>query len=117
MNIRRASALFPFILLLYLIAGAQPVLAHANLVRSDPPANSAQKTPPTRVRLWFSEDIEPSFTSARVLDSTGSQVDKRDSHRLPDDSKALELSLPDLQPGIYTVAWNALSAADGHATS
>jgi copper transport protein len=117
MNIRRLGVICSFILLLYLIAGAQPALAHANLVRSEPPANSAQKTSPTRVRLWFSEDIEPSFTSARVLDGAGSQLDKRDGHRLPDDSKALELSLPELQPGLYTVAWNALSAADGHATS
>ena len=38
---------------------AVPVaLAHANLVRSDPPANSAQKVAPKTVRLWFSEDIE-----------------------------------------------------------
>jgi copper transport protein len=117
MKIRCVRVVFPFILLLYLIAGAQPVLAHANLVRSEPAANSAQKTSPATVRLWFSEDIEPSFTGAHVLDSTGNPLDKGDAHRLPDDPKALELSLPELQPGLYTVAWNAVSAVDGHATS
>ena len=93
MIIRRATFVFVVILLLSLVAGAQPALAHANLVRSEPEVNSAQKTSPPRVRLWFSEDIEPSFTGAHVLDSTGSQLDKGDAHRLPDDPKALELSL------------------------
>ncbi len=93
------------------------VLAHANLVRSDPPAGSAQKIPPLRVRLWFSEDIEPSFSSASVLDRSGAQLDKRDSHRLSDDPKAMEVSVNALPEGLYTVVWKALSAVDGHATN
>ena len=117
MIIRRAAFVIALVLLFFLVAGAQPALAHANLVRSEPAVNSAQKTSPPRVQLWFSEDIEPSFTGAHVLDSTGSPLDKGDAHRLPDDPKALELSLPELQPGLYTVAWNAVSAVDGHATS
>lgn len=104
-------------LLATLLFAASPALAHANLVRSEPPANSAQKVPPTRVRLWFSEEVEPSFSSATVLDKSGAAVDRHDSHRLSDDPKALEVSLTKLPEGLYTVVWNNLSMVDGHVTS
>ncbi len=100
-----------------LLFAAPRVLAHANLLRSDPPANSAQKISPTRVRLWFSETPEPSFTTISVVDKSGAQLDKRDSHRVPDEKDAMEVSVPELPQGLYTVIWKALSAADGHVTN
>lgn len=100
-----------------LLFAAPSVLAHANLLRSDPPANSAQKTSPTRVRLWFSETTEPSFTTISVVDKSGAQLDKRDSHRVPDEKDAMEVSVPELPQGLYTVLWKALSAVDGHVTT
>ncbi len=116
--INRRKAIGLIVVLLALLVGAQPALAHANLVRSDPPANSAQKTAPTVVRLWYSEEVEPSFSQVRVLDSRGAQLDNGDSHRAPNDSKEMDVSLPpDLPLGLYTVVWNALSAVDGHATT
>ncbi len=53
---------------------ATPAFAHATLVRSEPPANSAQKVPPTSVRLWLSEAVEPSFSSVTAL---AQPLDKR----------------------------------------
>src|SRR5207244_1150508 len=48
----------------------------------------------------------------------GASFDKGDSHRAPNDSKEMDVSLPpDLPLGLYTIVWNALSAVDGHATS
>jgi copper transport protein len=96
---------------------ASPALAHANLVRSDPPANSAQKTAPTVVRLWFSETVEASFSSVEVLDKAGMQVDTGDSHRMADDPKGLQVSLNLLPEGLCTVVWRATSAVDGHVTA
>lgn len=92
------------------------VYAHANLLRSDPAANSANPIAPTRVRIWFSEDIEPSFTTISVLDRAGAAFDRRDSHRVSGEAAAVEVSLNDLPQGLYTVVWKALSAVDGHAT-
>ena len=114
MNYKR---LFIYLVILVFLFNAPPALAHANLVRSDPPANSAQKVSPTRVRLWFSEDVEPSFTTVSVLNTAGVPLDKGDSQRVPDDAKAMEVSVTELPLGLYTVAWKALSAVDGHATS
>lgn len=115
MNRLKPLSLVVFALLC--LRAAPPVLAHANLVKSDPAANAVQKIPPPRVRLWFSEAVEASFTTVRVLDTTGTPVDKGDSHRMADDSKGVEVSLPELPLGLYTVAWQAISAVDGHATS
>lgn len=103
------------IVLLFFVA--TPAMAHANLVRSVPAANSAQPVPPKIARLWFSENVEPSFSSIRVLDKLGKSVDKGDSHRMSDDPAGMEVSLSDLPEGLYTVAWNATSAVDGHVTS
>ncbi len=99
------------------LALAAPALAHANLVRSEPAANSAQKTPPTAARLWFTEDVEPSFSSVQVLDRSGTQVDKGDSHRMADDPKGMQISLNPLPQGLYTVVWKTTSAVDGHVTA
>jgi copper transport protein len=92
-------------------------LAHANLVRSEPASNSAQKTSPPQVRVWFSENIEPGFSTVRVLDRSGAQVDKGDGRGMVDDPKGFQVSVPDLPIGLYTVVWNVLSADDGHTTS
>ncbi len=98
-----------------ILVAAPAALAHANLVRSEPTAGSAQKIPPTVVRLWFSEAIEPSFSSASVVDKSGTKVDKGDSHRMGDDPTGMEVSLNDnLPPGLYTVIWKTTSAVDGH---
>ena len=67
--------LFFLILLGLFLFAVLPALAHANLLRSDPAANSAQPLSPTVVHLWFSEDVEPSFTNVRVLTPAGAQVD------------------------------------------
>lgn len=104
-------------ILVVMLFAAPTVLAHANLERSEPAANSTNKTPPTRVRLWFSEQVEPSFSTVNVLDRSGSPIDKGDAQRLSDDTTAMQVSLPVLPEGLYTVVWKALSAVDGHVTN
>ncbi len=96
---------------------AAPALAHATLERSEPAANAVLKTSPPTVRLWFTEFVESSFSSVQVLDKNGSQVDKRDSRRMADDAKGMQVSLEPLPRGLYTVAWKATSAVDGHLTA
>ncbi len=114
-RLRRFSACFGLLLLLFAVS--TPAFAHANLVRSEPAANSAQKVSPTQVRLWFSEEVEPSFSSVSVLNQTGGAVDKGDSHRMSDDPKGMEVSVNPLDQGLYTVVWKSTSAVDGHVTN
>ena len=53
--------------------------AHANLADANPAPNSVLDTSPSRITIWFTEPLEPSFSAIEVLDSQGSRVDNDDS--------------------------------------
>ena len=91
-------------------------LAHANLIQSDPPAQSALARAPSEVRLTFSEPVEPRFLGATVLDRDRKPVDKGDARLLAGSTDTVVLSLADLQPGVYTISWSMVSTVDGHTT-
>lgn len=93
-----------------------PASAHAVLVGSDPPTGAVLRRSPAQVRLTFSEAVVPGPTTAQVLDAQGRPVD-RGAARVPaGDPPTLVVDLPPLPEGTYTVAWQALSAVDGHLT-
>lgn len=97
-----------------LMVAVTPVWAHAELLSSLPTANAVLDSPPTQVELFFSETLEPAFSSIRVLDAAGAQVDSGDSKVDLTDPTHLLVSLRPLPNGIYTVSWQVLSAVDGH---
>lgn len=88
--------------------------AHALLVRSDPAARAILQTPPSSVKLWFSESINPFTSKAVVVDTANREVDNRDAHVSASDSKEMVLTLPPLAAGTYVVVWRNQSAEDGH---
>ena len=89
--------------------------AHANLADADPAPNSVLNTPPSRITIWFTEPLEPSFSAIEVLDSRGSRLDNDDSAVDPRDPTVMYVTLQDDLPnGTYTVAWRNLSTVDGH---
>jgi copper resistance protein C len=97
------------------LAVAPQVLAHAMLHHAIPAVGSTVRAAPSKVELWFSENLEPAFSTIKVIDSTGKQVDKRDKAIDDRDKAHLVVSLPPLPPGTYRVVWRALSA-DTHVT-
>ena len=112
---------FRFIILIIalmalLTVGVVPALAHALLVRSIPDANAALDRAPAQVELFFSEAIDPAFSTIKVLDTNGQPVDNGDPQVDPADAAHLTVSLRSLPDGIYTVSWKALSVTDGHVT-
>src|SRR5438094_851413 len=113
---RRRWALIAVLLLTVAIfSRALPALAHAQLVRSDPPENASLPVSPKQVQAWFSEEVEPAFSELTVLDKGGARKDNHDSAAVPNDHKSMTVSVPDLSQGTYTVVWKTLSAVDGHA--
>ncbi|MGZ3583580.1 MAG: copper resistance protein CopC, partial [Ktedonobacterales bacterium] len=88
--------------------------AHALPVRSDPASDAILQAPPSRVRMWFSEDLNPYTSRIVVVDPTNRQVDNKDSHVASDNSREMFVDLPLLPAGTYIVAWRTQSAADGH---
>jgi copper transport protein len=96
------------------LAWAGTALAHSLLVRSSPEANAELTQAPTAIEMWFSEPLETQFSNARLIDSSGQTVAVGAATIDPFDSTHMTLPVAQLQPGIYTVAYQTLSAADGH---
>ncbi len=101
---------------LILAAGAAGVaLAHASLIRSDPPANTRLDRSPETVTVWFDEPIEPGYTFLAVYDRDGTRVDRLDARYAAGREPSIALSLPELPTGSYVVVWRGISPYDGHA--
>ncbi len=107
--------LLPIIILL-LFSVTSPASAHANLARSEPPANSALAAAPAEIRLYFTEPLEADFSSIRLRDASGAVLELPPAQIDPSDAYQLVLTPGDLPDGVYTVVWRVLSAADGHIT-
>ena len=90
-----------------------PAMAHAALVKTEPPRRALLAKAPAEVRLWFNEDIESAYASLVVLDTGKNPVTEVTPHLAPDDQKSLVLPLPELTPGKYSVRFRVLSL-DGH---
>jgi copper transport protein len=110
----------PAVLLVLLPAALRPTPAeaHANLVQSEPPAQAVLQHSPARVRLVYSEAVEPRFIEVTVLDAQRRRVDLGDAALAPGTDNAVTVSLDQaLRPGVYTVQWRVVSAVDGHTTA
>src|SRR6266704_6760250 len=85
--------------------------AHAVLLRSDPATDAILRVAPKQVRLWFSENLSPSFSTAEVLNAANQQrVDRHDAHISPSNATEMDVSLPPaLSPGVYVVIRSFLS--------
>jgi copper resistance protein C len=102
-------------LMIGLLLMATSALGHSFPDHSEPRVGWTVNKPPAQVRIWFDVPIEPFFSTIKVVDTNGQQVDKRDGRVNPADRTVLEVSLPTLPPGKYRVFWNVISI-DTHRT-
>jgi len=100
---------------LVLLALQSRAWAHAFLDHADPKVGSTIASAPAEMKLWFTQDIEPAFSSIQVEDAQGNEVDKKDTHLDPKDKSLLVVSLQPLPPGTYKVTWHVVSV-DTHKT-
>jgi len=92
------------------------VLGHSQLVSSSPGASEVLPTPPTELRLVFSEPLEAKFTSLDLQDAEGEVIAGGIGTPDPADRFVLVAPVDQLEHAAYVVRWQALSAADGHTT-
>jgi methionine-rich copper-binding protein CopC len=104
------------ILFLIVLTGVARVEAHAFLKKAEPAVGGTVQASPNEVRIRFTENIEPAFSSIQVFDASGKEVDKRDVHLDRSDRALLYVSLPHLGAGIYKVVWRVVSV-DTHVTN
>src|SRR5215471_10344131 len=70
--------------------------AHAFLDHAVPADGSTVHGSPTQVKIWFTQKLEPAFSSAQVLDGGGKRIDKADAKVDASDQTVLQVSLPQL---------------------
>jgi methionine-rich copper-binding protein CopC len=98
-----------------LLLGAGVAWSHAFLERAEPRVGSTVKSAPSQVRAWFTQELEPAFSTLEVVNEKGERVD-RGPAQVDASSRALLLvPLKPLGPGTYRVKWRVLSV-DTHVT-
>lgn len=100
--------------ILFLIIQSQ-AWAHAFLDHSDPKVGSTITSSPAIIKIWFTQSLEPAFSTIDVQDAQGNEVDKKNTHLDDKDQTLLIVSVPQLPDGTYTVTWHVTSV-DTHRT-
>ncbi|MFN8566144.1 MAG: copper resistance protein CopC [Kouleothrix sp.] len=112
---RRMSRVFaPALALAAVLVLVLPVAAHANLVRSSPPAGAQLEVAPPSIELEFSEDLDGGFSRVQLFDSRNQLVEPGPGQVDAGNPRLLRLIIPDLARGSYTAIWRVRSAVDGH---
>ena len=96
-----------------LIIAAPMVYAHPFTEESWPNADENAEVGTTQVWVRYSEEVVLEFSSLKVYDGQGNQIDNRDTTHYINDH-TLVVTTPPLADGIYTVSSKVLSAVDGH---
>ncbi len=93
---------------------AGPALAHPKLVKAQPAKGSILKRPPTKVQLWFHEDLDVKLSTFTVHNQKNERVDNGDARVNLDlaDRTLVEGTVKELPPGMYTVRWKAAGDDD-----
>jgi len=87
--------------------------AHAIMVKSEPAKEETTNVIPTRVDVWFDDNVGPKYTSLAVVNTKGERVDNKDGALEMLDKSHLSTTLKNIVPGRYGVRYRVQSA-DGH---
>ena len=98
-----------------LLLGAVVAWGHAFLERAEPRVGSTVRTAPPQVRVWFTERLEPAFSTLEVFNDRGEQVSDGQAQVDATNPALLQTALKPLGLGTYRVKWRVLSV-DTHVT-
>ena len=97
-------------MLLLLLTGEAS--AHAMLDRAEPRVGNRVATAPREVTLWFTQKLEPAFSTITVTNAAGQRVD---TGKTRVSGNQMSVSLRSGGAGTYHVTWRVLSV-DTHTT-
>jgi methionine-rich copper-binding protein CopC len=107
---RHSTIVLTIPLLLLLATGEAS--AHAFLDHAEPRVGNKVATAPREVTLWFTQKLEPAFSSITVTNSAGQRVDTGKT-RVTGSQMSVSLRAGGI--GTYHVTWRVLSV-DTHTT-
>jgi len=108
----RISSVFGVIPLLLLLAVGE-ASAHAMLDHAEPRVGNKVATAPREVTLWFTQKLEPAFSTVTVTNAAGERVD---TGKARVSGTQMAVSLRPVGGGTYHVNWRVLSV-DTHTTN
>src|SRR4051812_41606154 len=97
---------------LLLLLATNDATAHALLDRAEPRVGNKVAAAPREVTLWFTQKLEPAFSTITVTNSTGQRVD---TGKTRVNGNQMAISLRAAGAGTYRVNWRVLSV-DTHTT-
>jgi hypothetical protein len=97
---------------LFLLLATSEVSAHAMLDHAEPRVGNKVATAPREVTLWFTQKLEPAFSTITVTNAAGERVD---TGKTRVSGNQMSVSLRSGGAGTYHVTWRVLSA-DTHTT-
>src|SRR2546430_12878519 len=97
-------------LLLWIVTGQAS--AHAFLDHAEPRVGNTVATAPREVALWFTQKLEPAFSTVTVTNSAGQRVD---TGKARVSGSQMTIALRPGGAGTYHVTWRVLSV-DAHTT-
>jgi methionine-rich copper-binding protein CopC len=96
-----------------MVATAGAAFAHAYLDHASPRVGNTVAQSPKEVVLWFSEKVEPAFSTVEVRNEQGALVSSGKATVVS--GTQLRVPVKTLPPGTYKVIWRVLSV-DTHRT-
>ena len=96
------------------IVALAPALAeaHAHLDHASPPVGGTVATAPHDITIWYTQNLEPAFSTVAVTDASGARVDEG---KPKISGSTMSIALKALGSGTYHVHWHAVSV-DTHTT-
>lgn len=113
LDARTRRLVLPAVVALLLLGPPASVRAHAELVSASPAAGAVLTTAPAEVTLVFDAELDPESSAFSVTAASGSLVGEGEVDLTVAGRNELSGSVTIVEPGRYTVAWNAASI-DGH---
>lgn len=86
--------------------------AHAHLDHASPAVGATVQAPPHDVTIWFTQNLEPAFSTVAVTDASGAPVD---AGKPQISANVMKVAVKPLSAGTYHVHWHAVSV-DTHTT-
>jgi copper resistance protein C len=94
------------------VLSAAVAQAHAHLDHASPAVGATVQTAPHDVTIWFTQDLEPAFSTVEVTDAGGARVDEGKPQI---SGNTMSVALKAVSAGTYHVHWHAVSV-DTHTT-
>lgn len=104
---------FLIIAFLIIVSSIPLAYAHPEIKNSEPGESTNVSAGIDQIMIQYSEAVEIEFSTIKVFDSNGNQIDNKDTRYIGNES-TLVVTTPPLKDGLYTVTSSVLSKVDGH---